>query len=478
MGKKKTPLGVPTKHGILGQNNLINEFKEIEEYLEEPKHVKIIKIIAIIIPIILALYLITTNFLISQEFNYNYNIGSEKDYLSPLNRISEKDNNSRNLTDGLVYFNVNIPKNSKKITIQTKLKPNFPENQKIMLGAKDQEEWHYKYNLLYNPTINFNENKLNQDLTNKTNIIIATDQDLTPTPNFPEDYKEETTTISTTLRGGHEFYFYTENPIKIQIKKQDINWYEGEDNLTISIEDLEKNQIINFTIKDDGITNVSKEKAIIQEADINYNLSPGIYKLKVSSFDGLIKEIKINTNKIVSKRLFLADNNLYQTLTKQTRIYTESNNLKLLTYHNAGIQDIYHNGNTFDFYQEDEPLQLNLNEPTNLTFTNNDIIIESIGYLAFNQENYFEPFTQTITSLENYEQADYIVTNYKSPIKEGDWIITETTFNLEDLYIKNNQLSLLFNTPHLGKEEYKNYTIPIDYINITINKPGIFNKWK
>ena len=440
------------------------------------KYHKSTKTAIITIPILLILYLLITNFIIEQEFNYHYNIGGGEDYLSPLNRISEKYDNQRNLTGHLVYFEVDIPKNSKTITIQTKLKPSEHENGKISMGAKDQEDWHYKYNLIYNQKIDLTNYEINQDLTNKTNIIIATDQDLELIQNYPDNYKEEQTTITTTLRGQHTFYFYTENPVEIKVKKQDINWYEGEDPLTITIYDINNKKIINTTIEDDGITNTNKEQTTIQEAQLNANVPKGIYKLEFSEFDGLIKEIKINTNKIVTKRLFLADNELYNQETKETNIYTESKNLNFVTYHVEGIQNITYNNNPFIIPDDDETFTLQLQNPTTLTFPNNDIIVESTSYLSFNKENYFNPFTQIITPLENYEQADYIITNYKQPIQDGEWLITETTFNIEELYIKDNKLSLLFNIPHLAKEEYKNYTIPIDWINITVYKPGLI-KW-
>jgi hypothetical protein len=58
----------------------------------------------------------------------------------------------------------------------------------------------------------------------------------------------------------------------------------------------------------------------------------------------------------------------------------------------------------------------------------------------------------------------------------SDWIIIETTFNAKEnniTLINKGQLSLLINAPHLGKNETKNYTIPIDWINITVYKPGL-----
>ena len=66
-------------------------------------------------------------------------------------------------------------------------------------------------------------------------------------------------------------------------------------------------------------------------------------------------------------------------------------------------------------------------------------------------------------------------TTYTQEEEINDWQTITTTFNIKEENIKiiGNKLSLVFNTPHLAQEEYKNYTIPIDYINITIYKPGL-----
>lgn len=65
--------------------------------------------------------------------------------------------------------------------------------------------------------------------------------------------------------------------------------------------------------------------------------------------------------------------------------------------------------------------------------------------------------------------------NYTKAIEDNGWYITITTFNIKEdnLTIINNKLSFVFHVPHLSKNETLNYTIPVDYIKITIYKPGI-----
>ena len=459
---------------------------------KQPKHVKYLKLVILLIPIFLITSIFYLNYITSQELDFFLNTGTGA-YLTPNNRINPLEEVTE-LTGHLVYFESEIPPNSETITIQTKLKPNLPENYKISLGARNKEEWSYKYNLIYDPELNFLKNytkinntyQINNNIpfNTKENIIIATNLELENTPNTIEDYKEELTIINTVLRDAHTFYFYTENPIELKIKKQDLNWYNNTDNLTISIYDLNNNLISQNIIEDDSIDYIDREPAIIQELTINEDLN-GIYKLEFSSFDGLIKEIQINTNKIViDNKIFLANNDLYLQENKESKLYLKTikpQKLKLLTYHSHGIQEINYNNNIFNFYKEDEPLFLNLDKNEYIfTIPKNDIILEYPGYFAFSEENYFEPFKKRIISLNNnkeylLENADFIITNYNIPEEINDYIITETTFNIkkDNLFINQNKLSLVFNIPHLSREEYLNYTIPVDWIDIKIFKPGL-----
>lgn len=115
------------------------------------------KIIAILVPVLIIGYVIYSNFISNNDFNYIYDIGSEEDNsLTPQNRISDKiieeKVNYRNLTGQLVYFDVPIPRGSDSVDVEIRFHNNFPENGKIAVGAKDQQEWHYLYNWVFNET--------------------------------------------------------------------------------------------------------------------------------------------------------------------------------------------------------------------------------------------------------------------------------------------------------------------------------------
>lgn len=478
--------------------------------LTKPKHDRFFKIIILIIPILIFGYLIYSNFIASKEFGYFYDIGTEKDnYLTPVSRISgienTEDYNFRDLTGSLVYFNVPVARGADKIEVSVRFKDNFPENARFSLGAKDKEDWHYKWNQIYNTGfrgLEEFENKegvyrMNNDLElldvnelkERSDIIIVSDKPFKALANKIDDYKSEETVINRTLRGGHVFYIYISRDLEMEIKKQDLNWYANEDELVVSLYDSDNILIKELLIEDDGIIDVNKNESRIQTAVFRAeDLAEGVYRLEFGNFDGLIREIKINTNKIVAESLFLADNALYNVPMKETNLYFESKRggqLRLLTYHSAGLQrGLYSVDGAIKSFSVDninEPSYINLTEGKyKIKFFENDVIVSGAGYFAFNEKNYFEPFGQRIIGMKNdlnwmKNNVDYLVMDYKAPLNKGDgWIIAETEFSIKEdgLFVKDNKLSMVFSVPHLGRDDGANYTIPIDWIKINVYKGG------
>ncbi|MEK6895088.1 MAG: hypothetical protein AABX48_01055 [Nanoarchaeota archaeon] len=477
--------------------------KKVVDYSKEPKHIKFFKIVVVLLAVFLFLFLIYSNFISTQKFNYFYDVGSQKDvnspYLSPSYRVSDADVNGsyRNLTSQLVYFSVPIPRGAKTITIETRFKPSNLSDS-LLLGAKDKDVWHYIYQKIYSPELNNlnslpsigNVYKTNSSLPNLTSeellfspgYVIATDV-VNRIPLDINDFTPSETTISTTLRGGNKFYVYLDDSLELSFKKQDLNWYNGTDELNVNLYDYDENIIKNFSIPDDGISSVDHSPARIQAGSFSVgDLYPGVYIIEFQDFDGLIRSFTINTNKIVSDKLFLADNSLYSE-TKPTSLYinsTRPSQVSLRTYHSQGKQVINYNNNKFNFDKIQTPVLIDLSEGDyTFTFPENDIIVSYPGYIAFSKENYFQPFTNTFIPLSsdfNYilYNADYILTSYIPPKKDSDWFISEKTFSIKDdgLYVNNNGLSMIFNSPSIS--EGLNSTISVDWINITIDKPGIF----
>lgn len=123
----------------------------------KPKKIPAVVIaLMIIIPVAIALYLIYQHAIIPQNFQYNYDIGSPQDkYLTPIERISapaelqEESITYRNLTSGLVYFEVPIARFASTVTVKARFQNNFPQGSTFSIGAKDKEEWHYRWQKIF-----------------------------------------------------------------------------------------------------------------------------------------------------------------------------------------------------------------------------------------------------------------------------------------------------------------------------------------
>ena len=74
------------------------------------------------------------------------------------------------------------------------------------------------------------------------------------------------------------------------------------------------------------------------------------------------------------------------------------------------------------------------------------------------------------------ENADYVLIEYR-PVQDlgNGWKLAKTSFNIEDLFIKDDKLSLMFNAPHLAenKPETNHLQIAIDWIKSTVHKPAL-----
>ena len=475
---------------------------------------KIFKFAIFLIPIIIIIYVLYMNIApFGQNISLFHEPEEEQKFLGPLTRVTNSTIEGTNhlvLANGLVYFDEKIQGGTDKVNVKIKFYNQFPEESQVLkLGAKDREDWHYIYKTLYNPlldSLNMNlikegslrlyqkEKKFTRisDFLNNLplNSIIATDQNLEQKINLISNYKPSTFVIDYALRGTHNFYVYVKGDLKVDVIKRDINWYENEEILNINLYSLDNTLISSSIVNDDGIIKADKKASTKDQSGSLFvnNLQEGVYRLELNNNgDMIIKKITINQNKIVTNSLFLADSEIYNLKVVPRMIYTKSNRnseLTFKTWHAEGFQNVKINNKIINISKRAEDINFEL-KPNNdfyeITTEKNDLIISSINYFSFTKDSYFEPFKYKVVSIKNdaewlKKNVNYIYTDYTTPIREGNWIIGEATFNINETYIKGNKLNFLINAPHLGIVEYQNYTIPIDNIKVTITKEPI--KWK
>jgi len=297
--------------------------------------------------------------------------------------------------------------------------------------------------------------------------------------------------IETSLRGGHTFWTYVDNDtLELEVTKQDLNWYENPDELVIQVYDLYGELKSSTSIPDDGNIGNGKEIGGLQSASLTLqDIESGAYRTELNgSADLLIRKIEINQEKLVlekkawmvgtSTSYFKNGLDLYPGVLFGKNFSTGE--LRLLTYHNSGLQQVEIAGENINERVDVNETNTSFSVSLQLgaycvTIPRQNIIIESAGYVSFTPSSFFLPERCEVIDLKydlsfTQEHADYIILNhqdYLEPIVDYDqWIFAQVSWKADELLIEDNVLSFCLRVPHLGKEP--EITIPIDFIEITV----------
>jgi len=429
--------------------------------------------------------------------------------LGPKNRVQTitiQGQQASKITDDLVYFITEAPFQFDSATVKIFYQNPDPD-QTFSVGFQDQQTWHYASQPFHVPFLNaLNWSRLgnNPTLFQRKQSYPSVDAFLQNPPQDAVigtyDYNtdigntsqtlldnytpsKQDTVISTPLRGKQTMYVYLDKePFKMTVTKQDLNWYEGPDPVTISI--YKANDLVyQDIIPDDGIINTSQKSLPPQQFVIN---SPGpglpesgVYKVVLDATDDtIINSITTNLHKIVfAGSLFLAGNhNSYGTIasTSASTLYTNALSLSAETYHNSGKQIIQVDNQQINLYMLQTPVTVTpQNDISKIFVPFNDVTLDAFqGYFSFSPDQFFLPtkyhLMQIITS-DDAKLADYILADYYPPQKENGWEVNEQTYDLSTAYVKNNKLSWVIQAPHLKEN---GHSILIKDIQITFHKKG------
>ncbi len=415
--------------------------------------------------------------------------------------------------DDVLYFTTHMPFHFDKAQVTVVYK-NDNEDQQILLGFKDQDyEWHYNTQYIDlpvldkvswgrigdNPVLYEREKKYNSFkdfLSNppRDGIIGTYNFDISTLKIFNttlSDYKSKytNTLIDVPLRGKHTLYAYLKNePFIMKFTKKDLNWYKGEDIVTIDII-KDGNRVHQNTILDDGIIDDSKQSMPEQTLEVR-NPGPGlpetgIYKIVINAPDDtIIEKIETNLHKIVFEGPIypVSKSTIYPTLNSSqsaTTLVTNSVAISAETYHKQSNQTILIDKLPFVI----NTINVEINFATTNAFSTilipkNDLIIDGLlGYFSLNQDQFFLPspyFVMAIKSPEDIDLVDYIISDYSPPHKENGWSISTSSFDLSTAVLNGDQLSWILRAPGLKRSKG---LVEIKDINVTFSKkPLVLNK--
>lgn len=437
--------------------------------------------------------------------------------LVPINRVEQINVDGIQVNrqkDDLIYFTTKFPFQFDKAKIKISFK-NLNSLQLLEMGYQDRIEWHYKMQVIDAPFFHFQNwqfipgnpnlfqrySKYNtvedffadfptQTMVGSLNYEINNEEKISIPGYIPSDVE---TIINVPLRGSHTMFMYLQDePFRLTVQKQDLNWYEDPDIMEIRV--YKGNDVV-FTsiIDDDGITDNSKAVGMIQEAIIN-NPGPGlpengVYKVVFdANGDTVIKNIRTNLKKIVFVgSVFPISNSVvypeFIPETATTTLYTNSDIVTVLTYHDATLQDITINNN--EIFSLQETLVLNRISIKNnkmiskMAIPQSDVVISNMGYFAFSEDQFFTPYKlnlQPILPTTDLDLLDYVLTPYNKPsIDNTGYFTVEREFDLATAVPINNKLSWMIRAQGLKEN---NREVIIKDIKITYTKKGWWEKIK
>lgn len=442
--------------------------------------------------------------------------------LNPGNRIEKLNiagEEVQKITDGLVYFLTDMKNNYDTAKVKITFL-NDSNIQDLYLGFQDQDIWHYETKLIDAPIINdlfWKGVDIYPTLYQKENKYQSFVEFLENPPldgrigtynidlnlfsqSIIKGYKPSNTetVIDIPIRERFVMYVYLKDePFRMKFSKQDLNWYEDADTVTIKIY-KGKDIVMTGTIGDDGIEDNSQKTVAPQEIELrnpgSENPEPGVYKIVIDgTADTVIKRISTNLHKIVFENsIFLAGNKeVYPKVienTKPTTLYTESPEIRATTFHSPALQNIKVGDQILKLDKVNVEATVSATVSAVLaegvdatgsatsfgvfvTVPKNDVILKALlGYFSFSKDQYFEPSPykhMPITSKEDVEKVDYIVANYTPSRKEGDWQVAEAEFDLRTAVTKKGKLSWLIKAPKLKE---RGGSILIKKIEVTLTK--------
>ncbi len=267
-------------------------------------------------------------------------------------------------------------------------------------------------------------------------------------------YQASTTqqVINVSLRGHHEFKTYIKDePLSVQFEFMDMNRDQGADPLSITVFDEQGQPVGGTRVEDDGdMTSVARPSPLRSSTLSLTGLSEGVYKIVVDgSRDLFVRSIKTSQQKfIVLNTIFLADDVGYREEPQAVRIFTTAKRIQAQTRHSEGVQTLRVGGKTFEIKQ---PYQLYTHTSSSPGLVDVDVPKPDVELfvdqpVAFSAEAFFNPEPNRLQFYtdSNTQDIDFVIADYQSPERVGDWFVAHLEVDLSKLTFQTEKPEMRF----------------------------------
>ncbi len=441
---------------------------------------------------------------ISDLKGFNSFIGN----LTPVERIA-----GNKIIGDPAYFSLRVPRRftSAKLTLKYKVDSNVSIIEAGVL--KDRATWQYDLRPIYNGKIE----ELMKDwsiLADNGTMLLQRENKFSSIKDFlknlPEagkialynydlndnytlaDYQANTSTITMCrpLTGTYQFYTYIKNEnLADDFVFEDLNRNSDSDPIDVYVYYNDK-QIFADHLDDDGVATDSGIKTPWRHLRVNLaSLPEGVYKIGVRANNDIVTRT-IETPQIYMT--FVNKINLASApeISCGRNLFTDSRQVQAQTAYSDNLQEISvvdANNPALEAQKiklteafKQFSTEIDLPERSYLILANDGVMVSGDGLFSFGPEQFINPKIRKIDATFNAgkEGIDYVLANYASPAKEGEWFVSPADFDLQNVYKQWNKHSFLLSVPGLKSETSNGEGVTVKEIKVELSGTSIFEKIK
>ncbi len=283
-------------------------------------------------------------------------------------------------------------------------------------------------------------------------------------PNY-QAKTNETLNISN-LQGSYSFYTY----IKDENLKVDFSFLNknNKNNQALSIFVYYQNNLI----FDESL----KPDIFSLDSPVNFNLNlsnlpEGVYKVEVKASDDFLTPSLISHN---SKLVFINRVWFYD-LKNGFTLWSNRNNFKIKSFSAQCLNKISINEENFiidEIYKQFDFSSTIQNDLNKITSKSCGLLIENNALFSLTPESFFNPVLNKLNEDTDLNSIDTIVANYREPLKEGDYYVSEIKMDLSSALRDDSGYRFIISAPflkNLNPEEYLEIKeIKIEFVGKTL----------
>ena len=462
-----------------------------------------IKFIIICLPIVLFAWLLVLDIAPTGNFRVNYTVDELSPYVNrllPDDRIlgvqyNEDDEAFVTIINDPVYFNVDLP-NTDFDFVDVEIEFQNEGQPIIELGGLvDIHAQGYDLRPLQNTFIEEeDDNKLEKNgivLLQRDPVFSSIDAFFDNLPkrseiatyhtNIYEPYRIENyepsgnwQTFPVSLRGYHKYQTYIKNEnLTFSATVMDMNRTTGADEAVARVRSETGEIVYEKKMNDDGNefeNQISSTRFVSLDAP---DLPEGVYSVELSGTSDIFWRELATTQRFMTfvNTIYLGDDVGYLQNSRSITFYTSAKNLTLETFHADSTQSVT--------LGSDNALIPSIQQKVTHTIKDTgvvrgytpagDIKIVGDGKFSFSAQSFFDPDPVKLSVFTDAEALGvrYILAKYSPATQTGNWLSSNATFDISELYQTERSLKFTISTPAITTTQG---IVNIHAIHLTFHK--------